>query len=174
MSLITGYYEKERNRPSDINEHFDTIKKFASGSETITEMGVRAIVSTWALLAGLPKKMISIDIKDPSDYGGNIETVYNACKESGIDFKFIKDDTLKVSIEATDLLFIDTLHEYAQLRAELAIHGNNSKKYIILHDTESCSKELSPAIEEFLINNPCWIKQEVHTNNNGLTVLARK
>lgn len=174
MSLITGYFEKERNRPSDINEHFDTIKKFASNSETIVEMGVRSIVSTWALLAGLPKKMTSIDIEDPSVYGGNIDTVYLACKESGIDFKFVKESSLKLSIEETDLLFIDTLHEYAQLRAELAIHGNKVKKYIIMHDTEHCDKELNPAIEEFLSNNPCWIKQEVHVNNNGLTVLARK
>ena len=35
-------------------------------------------------------------------------------------------------------------------------------------------KGLSYAIKEFLHHNPEWYIKEVFTNNNGLTILARK
>ena len=173
MSLLDDYYEKEKNRPSDINEHFETIKKYASDSESIVEMGVRYIVSTWALLAGYPKEMISIDINHPSTYGGNLEEVYKACEEVGIDFKFIEGSTLDISIEEVDLLFIDTIHTFQQLSTELRLHGNKAKKYIIMHDTQYFAKELIPAIDEFLNKNAHWVKEVVNEFNNGLTVLKR-
>ena len=45
--------------PSDINEHLPTLKVYAEQCEHVTEMGVRGIVSTYALLMGKPKTMIS-------------------------------------------------------------------------------------------------------------------
>ena len=52
--------------PSDINEHIPTLIDYASECEHITEMGVRAITSTWAFLGAAPKKLISYDIENPS------------------------------------------------------------------------------------------------------------
>ena len=99
-------------------------------------------------------------------------------------------DTTNIEIEETDLLFIDTLHEYEQIKKELELHGNKSRKYIIFHDTECFkfrnernpdvygqTKEdklgIVPAIMEFLELNPHWKVHEVFTNCNGLTVLKR-
>jgi hypothetical protein len=42
---------------------------------------------------------------------------------------------LDVDMEVTDLLFIDTLHVYGQLKRELAKHATNVKWRIVLHDT---------------------------------------
>jgi hypothetical protein len=100
-----------------------------------------------------------------------------------------------------DLTFIDTWHVYGQLKRELNNFSKITNKYIILHDTtidgikgetirlgldakkqsahtgipvrEIC-KGLSYAIKEFLHHNPEWYIKEVFTNNNGLTILARK
>jgi hypothetical protein len=167
-------------RPSDINEHLPTLKKYAEECEHITEMGVRWVVSTYALLMGKPKKLISYDI-NPIDSNVIQEMVKN-----DTDFEFRVANTLNLEIEETDLLFIDTLHNYNQLKGELELHGNKARKYLVFHDTTSFEwigesyegkvDELGlwPAIEEFLESNPEWELIERFTNCNGLTIIGRK
>lgn len=167
--------------PSDINQHLPTLKRYALGCDHITEFGVRWVVSTWGLLAGLPKKMLSYDITDEHSlpYLPNIERV---AKDNKIDFTFIVSDTRKITIEPTDLLFIDTLHIYEQLKLELQLHSSKVKKYIIMHDTATYAYSgedgtqgvgLVDALDEFLENNSLWRRKEVFTNNNGLTIIER-
>jgi hypothetical protein len=175
MRTLNEQYQFECTRRSDINEHLPTLKKYAEECEHITEMGVRDVVSTWAFLMSKPKKLISYDINTINE-----KVILDLIKETDIQFQFILADTTKIEIEETDLLFIDTLHTYDQLKVELALHGNKSKKYIIFHDTtlfgsrgERGDIGLNPAINEFIEKNPYWIKHEVFTNNNGLTILKR-
>jgi len=171
-------YNRLCNTPSDINEHLPTLKQYASECDHITEMGVRYIVSTYALLMGKPKKMISYDIMDC-----NWQPVKELVKEN-TDFSFLIGDTLKIDIEPTDLLFIDTLHNYNQLSGELQRHADKVKKYIIFHDTTSFenvgesykgTRELGiwPAIQEFIERNPQWSIHRRFTNNNGLTIIKK-
>lgn len=106
-------------------------------------------------------------------------------------------DTLKIEIEETDLLFIDTLHRYDQLFKELNLHAKNIKKYIVLHDTANFAfndedlydhasdivksgkisekRGLISAINDFIETNEGknWFVFDVYNNNNGLTVLKR-
>jgi hypothetical protein len=173
MGLIEDRFNQYCKTDLDINEHFPTLKKYALECESITEMGVRSIVSTWAFLAGKPKKMISIDIYHPSYYRGNLDEVENECKKEGIDFKFIQASTLDIDIEETDLLFIDTLHTYEHVKKELFLHGNKTKKYLVFHDTTS-SPEIVPAIEEFMKTNPSWSIKDRYENNNGLIILENR
>jgi len=92
------------------------------------------------------------------------------------------------------MLFIDTWHQYDQLKNELNKHANKVNKYIALHDTytfgirgENFSGSggiiltenienpigLLPALIEFMIENPEW-KFKYHTiDNNGLIVIER-
>ena len=180
MNQLQQTYEELCNRPSDINEHLPTLKKYADECEHITEMGVRWVVSTYALLMGKPKKLISYDINPI-----NSEPIQQMVKDD-TDFEFKVANTLELEIEETDLLFIDTLHNYNQLKGELALHSNKARKYIIFHDTTSFEwigesytgkvdeVGLWPAIEEFLENNEKWELHKRFTNNNGLTILKRK
>lgn len=66
MQKILTKYEELKQSPSDINEHFDTLLKYGSECENITELGVRGICSTWAFLAAKPKILTSYDLKHPS------------------------------------------------------------------------------------------------------------
>lgn len=178
--------------PSDINEHIPTLIEYASECETITEMGVRAITSTWAFLGSAPKTLTSYDIEDPSKWGADINLVYKIANQYGLNYKFIKTNVLKIDIEETDLLFLDTWHAYCQLKAELDKHSHKAKKYIIMHDTTSyefrdepltsenawegdppSGRGLWAAITEFLESNDEWILHKRYTNNNGLTILKR-
>jgi len=190
---IQDTYNNLTNTPSDINEHLPVLKEYAEKCEHVTEMGVRWVVSTFALILAKPKNLISIDLFHPSHYGDNsrLYMIQNYAQENNINFDFKLGDTLKIDIEPTDLLFIDTLHRYGQLKAELQKHAKNVKKYLIFHDTttfgatdeghyyqaphlDSSKVGLWPAIEEFLENNKEWEILERKTNNNGLTILHKK
>ena len=178
--------------PSDINEHIPTLIEYASECEHITEMGVRAITSTWAFLGAAPKKLISYDIENPAKWGADITMVENVAKQYSLDYEFRKQNVLKIDIEETDLLFLDTWHAYNQLKAELELHSSKAKKYIIMHDTTSYEFRDEPltsenawegeldfgrglwaAIQEFLDSTDEWVLHKRYTNNNGLTILKR-
>ena len=167
----------------DIYEHIPTLRALTEECDLVTEMGVRWVVSTWAFLAGKPKKLISIDI----DYHPDIEKVKKIAFENGISFEFIQGNTLQITIEETDLLFLDTLHTYTQLKKELTLHANKVRKYIIMHDTTTYAHcgmgpelggDIIPlglwnAITEFLAQNINWRIKARYTNNNGLTILEK-
>lgn len=181
MDIIEQVYLNKCAAPSDINEHLPTLKKYAEECDTIIEMGVRWVVSTWALLAGRPKAMTSIDIDSPNKYKVPIEKLEEIAVSAGINYQFVQADTTKIEIEECDFLFIDTWHVYEQLKKELELHGNKAKKYLGFHDTTTFGMTgetaghggLQPAIDEFLEDNPHWKVKEVFTNNNGLTILER-
>jgi hypothetical protein len=193
MKDIQKKYEEHCNNPSDINEHLPTLLKYAKECNHITEMGVRWVSSTWALLVSNPKKMISYDINQHK----NVNEVLELAKKYKMNYSFIISDVLKIQIEETDLLFIDTLHTYNQLIKELELHSDKALKYIILHDTtsfgtidEKIYKHASPevknqkvakqglwnAILDFLETEKGkkWTVLEKYENNNGLTVLKRQ
>lgn len=193
MTELDSFYNQLVSTPSDINEHLPTLKEYAEKCETITEFGVRGVVSTVALIKGNPKKMISVDLFHPSHWNkqAELEKVVNYANDNNIQYEFIVADTRSIEIENTDMLFIDTLHTYEQLKVELAKHGNKAQKFLAFHDTtlyESTDeynsytyeiingdkKGLWPAIQEFLLQNPEWQVCERKTNNNGLTVLKRQ
>ena len=188
---IPELYKLHCDMPSDIHEHLPVIKKYADECDHITEMGVRWVVSTWAFLMGQPKKMIAIDYEHPKDVevpngqpgeaGIKLSIAEEDAKRIGIDFEFQQADTRKIEIEPTDLLFIDTEHNYDQLKDELEIHPKNAKKYMMFHDTVSFARKgmdgkdkgLMDAIEEFLEGNDEWKIKKHYENNNGLLVMER-
>lgn len=194
METLKLWYEESiknpnKNKSIDIYEHLETLKKYGSECEHITEMGVRWGASTLAFIQANPKKLVSYDIKPTIES----DTIINESKKY-LNHHFIIGDTLSVSIEQTDLLFIDTLHTYNQLFSELNLHADKVRKYIILHDTttfgrideqiyehasqliktrETTKKGLRTAMEDFLNENENWVILEDKTNNNGLTILHK-
>ena len=180
--------------PGDINEHLPTLKRYAEQCDSVTEMGVRFGVSTWAFIEAHPKKLICYDIR--YDFFKPYEqAILEKCAVYGINFSFIVGDSLKISIEQTDILFLDTLHTYKQLYGELTRHSNMAKKWMILHDTttfkdrdesiynhasnlikngtKNGKQGLVNAIQDFLKGEKSWKIKEIFDNNNGLTVLER-
>jgi hypothetical protein len=193
MELIHQKYQEKCSTISDINEHLPTLRKYAEECESIVEMGVRGIVSTWAFLSAKPKKLISLDLYHPSSFGGNLDEVIQLSSENGIEFEFVEKSSLEYEMPNADLLFIDTWHDYLQLKKEMFRHHSKVNKYIILHDTTTFGytdesfydeygnsrpetnlpKGLYPAVEEFLFANKEWRLWEKKSNNNGLTILKK-
>lgn len=196
METIVSKFEHFKSINSDINEHLPTLKNLAQECEHVTEMGVRDVVSTWAFLFGLAinngkKKVLrSYDIHKSE----NITLALESAKANNIDMTFTEVDVLKTEIEETDLLFIDTLHTYTQLKGELKLHAKKAKKYLVFHDIVTYGRKPEPAswqtpeimknyvqndkgilnaIEEFLLENLDWDVKKVYENNNGLLVLVK-
>ena len=167
-------------KTSDINEHLPMLSFLAEQCDHVTEFGVRTGESTLAFLHGLRGKhdarLRSYDIND--DY--RVKQSFQPLTKT--DWIFITASTLTIpKIETTDLLFIDTLHSYTQVSQELALHGDQAKRWIVFHDTETFGtvgddggEGINKAIHEFMDARPEW-REVYHTHrNNGLTVIERE
>lgn len=176
----------------------------------MSEMGVRSGVSTWGFLKGLVDHAAAAPAVPHALYGLDLSPApphYEELQRSGVaklpnlECSFRQGDALHVQPRVADILFIDTLHVFGQLRRELARHAPSTKRFIIMHDTTvdethgealRCGfnvKELSkrsgipkselvlglwPAVEEFLCRRGAqWKLRERFTHNNGLTILER-
>lgn len=170
--------------PSDINRHLPLLRELVrqeSGMAIteVVEFGMRNVVSTWALAAGRPYSLVSVDIQDPP--ADALSEVVRCTAEEGVQFTFLRCDTLALPPVSCDILFIDTLHTAAQLRAELARHADGVRRFIALHDTDSFGYRgedgsepgLVSVIEEFVGERGAWGVEWHDPDCNGLTVLQR-
>ena len=137
---ILRRFEGQCLTSTDINEHLPTLRDLASQCTSVVEMGVRGIISTYALLAGLlphaspsgPRpSLLCVDI-DPID----MAEVKNLADAAGIDLEFVMHDSATVDMPRADMLWIDTFHVYGHLKRELEAHHAKAGKYIAMHDTE--------------------------------------
>lgn len=172
--------------PSDINEHLWTLRSLAEECEHVTEFGMRTGLSTAALLAGQPKKLVTWDINIASVISTRTAELANLASGGRTDFEPRVGNTLEISpIEPTDMLFIDSLHTATHLLAELKRHADPArmhvKKYLVFHDTilfgdvgeDGQSPGLRGAIRFFQSKwaLPQWELLHDFKNNNGLVVL---
>ena len=175
IDILQTEYINACNVPSDMNEHLPFLYDLACECSSITEFGVRHGISTRAFLySKTPLRSYDLFLDDI------VNELFLYSEQQGNDVKYIQANTLTIDIDQTDLLFIDTLHTYNQLKQELKLHSSKVNKYLVFHDTiafgpigENGEIGLSQAIDEFLNENPHWELQHEFTNNNGLTVLKR-
>lgn len=167
----------------DTSEHLGLLRDLVRSAPgcRVVEFGVRAVVSTWALLAGRPGEMVSVDIaRPPAD---RLEEATRAAIEAGVDWRFILGDTRNLRPVSCELLFIDTLHTCAQLSDELRLHAAGVTRWIAMHDTETFGERgedgsepgLLAAIRRFLDDPEGSPWRVVHhvAHCNGLVVLER-
>jgi hypothetical protein len=171
-------YEQLCKTPSDINEHLPTLCRLAKECGHVTEFGAGR--STIGLLMGEPADLVTYDV-------GYTELPYAAQalaeKHGKARLVYHQGDTHAVPIiEPTDLLFIDTVHTFEQIKAELDRHADRVRKYLVFHDTVTFGQTyhptggrgILPAIQEYFAAHPEWELAEEHSNNNGLMIWRRK
>jgi len=141
-------YERVSREGSDIQDHLARLRASAQG--TVLELGVRGGNSTAALLAGIEERggaLWSVDI-DP-----NCAILF----EGHPQWHFVRADSRdEAAVSAAglpdelDVLFVDTLHTYEQVRDELGVWGDRvvAGGVILFHDTDSFP-EIRRAIEEW-------------------------
>jgi hypothetical protein len=172
-------FEKEYQdacvKVTDIHEHLPIISELTSECKHATELGVGWAQSTRAFL----RHDVELHSYEYSPLPGIIDFFIQA-KKSGRNVTLHIDDTRKVEIAETDIMLVDSLHIYEQVKTELELHAGKVKKYLLFHDTTSFADQgefggrgIWPAIQEFIDSHPEWQLVERRTNNNGLTVLKR-
>ena len=172
--------------PADIWEHLPLLRDLASKCDHVTEFGVRdGMGSTVAFLAAQPRVLISWDIEPFAIVNQRIADL--SWRAGKTRFQPRVGSTLEIIIEPTDLLFIDTIHDYAHLKAELERHADpvegKIRKYLVFHDTitfgevsgDGTIPGLRAAIRWFQKCHafPLWELIEDRKNCNGLVVLRR-
>lgn len=168
-------------RGSDIGEHLDVLRAMSSFSSTVVELGVRFGVSTLALLAGRPDKLVSVDL-NPCPMEPQIREAMRASGLADEKWEFRQGNSMETELAVCDMLFIDTLHTCDQLAGELNRWHESVRRWIVLHDTETFgwvgedgkSPGLMAAVEAFLAaHGYMWSTMRRYRNNNGLYVLRR-
>jgi hypothetical protein len=161
-------YERYLSEETDIRDHLPRLFEEARG--TVLELGVRGGVSTSALLAGVEQRggaVWSVDV-DPSSsdtYPGHPQWHFVCCDSR---------DPAPLAVagfpSTIDVLFIDTLHEYEQVRDELSIWGPRVSRsgIVLLHDTDTFP-EVRHAAEDYARRK--GFRSEFLPSSNGLGVI---
>lgn len=169
-------FTQVRSEESDIRDLIDVLVKYGHDCQHITEFGIGDGSSAIAWLFSRPKNLVCYDIgRQPS-----VDDIARLASENGIDFVFHEANTAHVTINPTDLLFIDTVHNAGQLEHELK-NESHVNKFIIMHDTETYgdvgeggAEGMQYAIDRFLHSKRSeWKLAEHLMESNGLTVLER-
>lgn len=186
---------------SDINEHLPVLRDRARECGAVVQIGSGQLTATWAFLDGLTqstakqKSYVIFDDKQCDIL--KLKLAQTCAHHHDIGFGYMIENELKMTAPQCDLLFIDGLHTYPHVTAQLEHCHSAVGKYIILHDTSApwghqdealttseqrrmyptCvdyrKQGLWPAVQDFLTRHPEWMLQERRLNNHGLTTLKR-
>ena len=179
VTNLDQVYDWCRTIPRDLEQHLPLMKEWASKCGHVTEFTERR-ESTVGFIAGRPKVFISYNLEN--DYlltaEGALHTL--AAKDDAIDmFQTVVGDSLQVpEIAETDLLFVDTQHNGARLRAELEKHGHKVRRAIMIHDTHNYGHRgdngpgLFTALEWWITEHPEWFIAHHSPEQYGMTVLS--
>ncbi len=173
--------QKGKNSMQWIAHYMPTLNEYAQKCDSVVEIGVNQVCSTWAFLLARPKDgVLSIDIDlQRTNYMSNrlglseniwLSWAKHLSEKEEVAFSAVESDSREVTLPEHDLLFIDSEHTFEQLDAELKLHGKKAQKYIILHDT-TLFPELDRAVDNFLDMNKNFQVEKVFTDTPGLTIL---
>ena len=173
-----------KSKPSDINEHLQTLFDLAFQFDHVTEFGTRHGVSTTALLAAQPKTLVSYDTQKTCSCKGleQLRGKTDLQLKQGPEF----DTASMPPIEKTDMLLVDSKHTAEHVYAELSRHSPSVAHVIALHDTEApwgsqdegggSGGGVRAGISRWLASpsGSDWFLEAEFKNNHGLHVYRRR
>jgi hypothetical protein len=147
--------------------HLPRLRRVARGN--VLELGVRGGNSTTALLAGLEERRGML-------WSVDVDASCAALFDGHPQWRFVHSDSRDATtIDAQgapaqlDILFVDTIHTYEQVRAELETWGDRVRRggLILFHDTDSFP-EIRRAIAAWC--RPRGVPYTFHAGSYGLGV----
>lgn len=174
-----------------ISVHLPRLHVLALDCETVLEFGVKRGASSSAFLAA-GCLLTSYDVAVTPEalaLEAAADGMWNYCIGSSLGAPRMK----------CDMLFIDSLHTYAQCRDELERHADGVGRLLVFHDTltfgsvgadgetgrqswtyspgQSVPREhlgIRPAIDELMMSDRSWRIEHHYTDSHGLLVLERR
>ena len=155
---------------TDINEHLPTLEKYANMCTHITELGTRFGNSTITFLHSAKNNGSRFVAYDPQT-NEKIDYIKLLAKENNVDFEMnicmpFNDEHTESIIEETELLFIDTNHNYESIKEDVELHSPRTKRFMIMHDSVSFWERgqgydnggggMKLFLEPFIENNKEW------------------
>lgn len=178
MVSLDDLYAEACNVVSDVFMHCPTIREFSRRCESVTELGLNSSGVCIAALAGQPPKYIGYG-KDKK----HVEVLAGKLPEDvgKTHVRLRVGDSLKIQIQPTELLILDTYHSYTRLKQELLKHAGNVTRYLMIVNSyafavrgeDGASPGIMDAVAEFLKDHKRWSIVHNETKNNGLLVLQR-
>lgn len=166
-------------QPSEANDISEHLPLFALlvhefDLKRIVELGTRSGNSTLVLLEAARQvggSVLSMDVEPCLE-------AHQRVKDAGLDslWSFWQANDLEVPSsqipQPIDLLFIDTLHTYTQLKAELTKYAPlvRSGGWIVIHDYVAFNG-LTDAVQEYVVQHPSRFRFYPFANQNGLAML---
>lgn len=163
---------------SDICEHLELLYSLVLGlkAKLVIELGIRTGQSTVALLEAVHEtkgRLISVD----TDHCEDAVRMINSYKLSDC-WSFVQDDDIEFGSrwngDPTDLIFIDTSHEYSHTKKEIEIFERLLRPggLMVFHDTVSFHDGVYVPIQEFLSTRSSY-RFDNRTNCNGLGIITK-
>lgn len=173
--------------------HLQRLRALASGLSDVIEFGVKRGASSTAWLLGA-EHVTSYDIV-PTIEARQLEQLAHGR------WTYRIQSSLEAPVQECDLLFIDSLHTFAQCDAELRRHADLVSRYLVFHDTltfgsvgadgesgrqlwdyhthlgQSVPMDalgIRPAIDRLMMRDSSWRVRSHHLDNHGLLVLERR
>jgi len=174
-----------------ISAHLPRLRELATGLHLVVEFGVKRGASSLAFLLGA-QRVVSYDIV-PTPEAKALQEAIGDCWDYRI------EDARTADVPPHDLLFVDSLHCYDQVAAELK-HADKTRRYLVCHDVTTFGEVgaqgetgrqswtyvagrgsvpkghwgIRPAIDELMIRDPSWKIIERRVESHGLLVLERR
>ena len=160
------------------NNIHKAIKKYLTKEDTYMELGVHQGGTASTAMLCNPKKMILVDI-DFMKYNNVLNRIaVKYCFENKIDLNIKVASSIEFnSINSCDMLLIDSRHHPDHMIQELRLHGQNTNKYIVAHDTHMLFDKPNDVLYQVLASytneHPRWKIIERNKENVGYTVLKK-
>lgn len=179
-SLFADYSVRKR----DLEQHAKYIKDLAASVDRVTMFTKRR---EWSVFVAASRPKVLIDYNVEIDIGSVIQQAINKDISPGRKIEKytseLRDSNTVPTIDQTDLLILDTVHNADRLHAELLKYANSVTRFILIRGTGAFgeyaeSKEPAPglwaALRDFVSDKPDWFVIYSDPKQYGITVLGKQ
>ncbi len=191
VAALERLYASYCQSAAAIAPHLPRLRALGQGRSLVVEFGVKRGMSSTAWLLSA-QHVISYDIT-PTPQAREL-------KELVPEWDYRLQDTVEADIPECDLLFIDSLHTFAQVDAELRRHADRVRQMLVFHDVTTFGEVgavgetgkqawtyragggsvplayqgIRPAIDALMIRDASWHIAARYVDGHGLLVLERR
>lgn len=177
---LKEFYSQIRTQQEEYHKphycaHHDFIQKYMSECDSYKELGLHQGASAAAALLGGAKEVHLID-HTLEKYNWEKHLFEKFAEENDVNLNVYEMSSIDEQCGVpTDMLMIDSWHEWDWTIQELELHAPVTKKYIVLHDTSIVAgkpSDIGPGMREWCKHND-WEVLEEETKNVGSMIVKR-
>jgi len=150
--------------------HEEIRRCLADGCASYAELGVNQGATLAAAMLGGALTATGYDI-DLSNYRLASRIFSNYATRNGVKLAVIEGNSVDITLNPVDVLYVDSYHSEDHLTKELALHSGQVRRFIICHDTNS-RLGLRKAVRKFVRSSKWRIVNDCR-EGTGFTTLAR-